>query len=135
MKIKLLGLTLLLVSALLAMTACDTALTVGSKTIGIRSGEFIYTDGYLRTTYPFPIDVVWVACEKTLADLKATEITRIRKIATGTFTALIQDEKVQISVDYVEKAMTSVSIMTGTGGNNLASQLIHDRIAGNLKKP
>jgi hypothetical protein len=134
MKIKLLGLAML-VSALLAMTACDTALTVGSKTVGIRSGEFIYTDGYLRTTYPFPIDVIWEACEKTLTDLKATEITRIRKIATGTFTAMIQDEKVQISVDYVEKAMTSVSIMTGTGGNNLASQLIHDRIAVNLKKP
>jgi hypothetical protein len=117
------------------MTACDTAVTVGSKTIGIRSGEFIYTDGYLRTTYTFPIEVVWKACEKTLTDLKAIEVTRIKKIATGTFTAMIQDEKVLISVDYVEKAMTSVSVMTGTGGNNLASQLIHDRIADNLKHP
>jgi hypothetical protein len=124
----------LTVSVLLMTTACDTALTVGSKTIGVRSGEFIYTDGYLRATYTFPIEVVWKACEKTLADLKATEVSRIKKIATGTFTAMIQDEKVTISVDYIEKEMTSVSIMTGTGGNNLASQLIHDRIAGNLKK-
>jgi len=126
---------LLTASALLALTACDTALTVGSKTIGIRSGEFIYTDGYLRATYNFPLDVVWDACEKTLTDLKATEVSRIRKIAMGTFAATIQDEKVRISVEYVEKGMTSVSIMTGTGGNNLASQLIHERLAGNLPKP
>jgi len=123
------------IPAFVMTLACDTALTVGSKTVGIRSGEFIYTDGYLRTTYNFPLAVVWEACEKTLTDLKATEVSRIRKIATGTFTAMVQDEKVQISVEYVEKEMTSVSILTGTGGNNLASQLIHDRLAGNLAKP
>ena len=73
----------LLVPALLMITACDTALTVGSKTIGIRSGEFIYTDGYLRATYPFPLEKVWSACDKTLTDLKATDVEREKKIATG----------------------------------------------------
>ncbi len=48
---------------------------------------------------------------------------------------MIQDEKVRISVDYVEKEMTAVSIMVGPSGNNLASQLIHDRIATILKTP
>jgi hypothetical protein len=124
-----------LLPALLLITACDTALTVGSKTLGIRSGEFIYTDGYLRTTYTVAIDQVWSACEKTLTGLKATDVERIRKIATGTFVAVIQDEKVRISLEYVERGMTSVSVMAGTGGNNLASQLIHDRIASNLKTP
>ena len=102
MKRMLLQATLLL-PALLLITGCDTALTVGAKTIGIRSGEFIYTDGYLRATYLFPFEKVWTACEKTLTDMKATDVERIRKIAQGSFTAMIQDEKVRISVDYVEK--------------------------------
>lgn len=125
---------LLLIPALLTIAACDTALTVGSRTIGIRSGEFIYTDGYLRANYNFPMEKVWSACEKTLADLKATDVDRIKKIATGNFTAFIQDEKVRISVEYVEKEITAVSIMVGSG-NNLASQLIYDRIGNILKAP
>ena len=132
MKRKLLGL-MLLVPALLLITACDTALTVGTKTIGIRSGEFIYTDGYLRATYIFPFEKVWAACEKTVTDLKAVDVERVKKIATGNLTAMILDDKVRISVEYVEKGMTAVSIMVGPSGNNLASQLIHDRIANVLK--
>ena len=132
MKRKLLGL-MLLVPALLLITACDTALTVGTKTIGIRSGEFIYTDGYLRAAYIFPFEKVWAACEKTVTDLKAVDVERVKKIATGNLTAMILDDKVRISVEYVEKGMTAVSIMVGPSGNNLASQLIHDRIANVLK--
>lgn len=127
--------TAFLIPALLLIAGCDTALTVGAKTIGIRSGEFIYTDGYLRATYNFPFDKVWPACEKTLTGMKATDVERIRKIAQGTFTAMTHDEKVRISVDYVEKEITAVSIMVGTSGNNLASQLIHDRLATALKTP
>jgi hypothetical protein len=119
--------------ALLLTTACDTALTVGSKTVGIRSGELIYTDGYLRATYLFPMDTVWEACERTLTSLKATDIERLKQIATGTITAMVQEEKVRISVQYVERGMTSVSVMIGSSGNNLAAQLIHDRIGNNLK--
>jgi hypothetical protein len=127
--------TAFLIPALLLIAGCDTSLTVGAKTIGIRSGEFIYTDGYLRATYIFPFDKVWPACEKTLTGMKATDVERIRKIAQGTFTAMILDEKVRISVDYVEKEITAVSIMVGTSGNNLASQLIHDRLATTLTTP
>jgi hypothetical protein len=134
MKRKLLW-TAFFIPALLLIAGCDTSLTVGAKTIGIRSGEFIYTDGYLRATYIFPFDKVWPACEKTLTGLKATDVERIRKIAQGTFTAMIHDEKVRISVDYVEKEITAVSIMVGTSGNNLASQLIHDRLVTTLKTP
>ncbi|MEK7826938.1 MAG: DUF3568 family protein [Thermodesulfobacteriota bacterium] len=127
--------TAFLIPALLLIAGCDTALTVGAKTIGIRSGEFIYTEGYLRATYNFPFDKVWPACEKTLTGMKATDVERIRKIAQGAFTAMSHDEKVRISVDYVEKEITAVSIMVGTSGNNLASQLIHDRLATMLKTP
>ena len=124
-----------LIPALLLIAGCDTSLTVGAKTIGIQSGDFIYTEGYLRATYNFPFDKVWPACEKTLTGMKATDVERVRKIAQGTFTAMIQDEKVRISVDYVEQGITAVSIMVGTSGNNLASQLIHDRLATTLRTP
>ncbi len=126
---------MLLIPALLLVASCDTALSVGSRTIGVRSGEFIYTDGYLRAIYNFPMEKVWMACEKTLTDLKATDVERIKKIATGNFTAFILDDKVRISVEYVEKEITAVSIMVGPSGNNLASQLIHDRIGNILKTP
>jgi len=122
-----------LIPAFLLIAGCDTSLTVGTKTIGVRSGEFIYMDGYLRATYLFPFDKAWRACGKTLIDMKATDIERIRKIAQGSFTATIQDEKVRISVDYVDKETTAVAIMVGASGNNLASQLLHDRIANTLK--
>lgn len=124
---------LLALAAILITTACDTSLSVGRKTIGIRSWEVIYTDGFLRTTFPFSLDKVWTACDKTLTDFQAEDIRRDRKIATGKLTALIQDEKIQILVDYLEKEVTAVSIMVGPTGSALGSQLIHDRIAAVLK--
>ena len=132
MKRMLLGL-IFLVPAIFIIAACDTSLSVGRKTIGIRSGGFIYTDGYLRSTYPFPFEKVWSACIKTLLDLNAVDGEQERKIATGELTALIQDDKVRISVDYVEKEITAVSVMAGSSGSSLASQFIHDRIAAVLK--
>ncbi len=132
MKKKLSGL-FIAVAALPLLFGCDTALTVGSKTVGIRSGSFLYEDGYLRTTYHASFEAVYAACEKTLAGLKATDIERIRNISQGSFTALLMDEKIRINVDYLEKGMTAVSVMVGTAGNKIAAQLLHDRIAENLK--
>lgn len=132
MKKILLGF-MLFASVLLFITACDTSLSVGRKTIGIRSGGFVYTDGYLRATYLFNIEKVWSACIKTLLDLNAEDGEQERKIATGKLTALIQGDKVRISVDYVEKEITAVSVMAGPSGNALASQFIHERIAAVLK--
>ena len=134
MKISFLR-VILLVTALLPIAACDTALSVGSRTIGVRSGEFIYTDGYLRTTYNFPLEKVWAACDKTLTELKAVDVEREKAIATGKFTAFIQDDKVRINVSYVERDITAVAIMVGPSGNNLASKLIYDRIEIRLKTP
>ena len=134
MKKKLWG-AMFLIPAFLLITGCDTSLTVGAKTIGVRSWEFIYIDGYMRATYTAPFDKVWAACNRTLTGMKATDVEPMRKIAHGTFTAMVQDEKVRITVDYVEKEITAVSIMVGMSGNNLASQLLHDRIAIALKAP
>jgi len=119
---------------IILIAGCDTALIVGSKTIGVSSGNFVYTDGYLDTSYNFPLDKVWKACEQTLADMKASAVERERKISSGTLTAIAHDEKVQIVVEYVSRIQTSVSIRVGVSGNNIASQLIHDKIANKLLK-
>ena len=134
MRRKSLGL-FIAIAALPLLFGCDTALTVGSKTVGIRSGSFLYEDGYLRATYNSPFDIVFAACEKTLKSMKATDIGLSRKISHGDFTAMLQDEKIRIDVDYVEKGTTAVSVMAGTAGNKIAAQLIHERIAENLKTP
>ena len=111
---------------------CDAALMVGDKTIGVSSGDFIYTDGYLNRFYNFPLDKVWTACEHTLADMKASVVEKERKIASGKITATAYDEKMQIMVEYISKTQTSVSVRVGVSGNNMASQLIHDKIANKL---
>ena len=123
----------LLVSILL-IVGCDTALVVGGRTVGISSGQFIYTEGLLMMEYNLPFEEIWKACEKTLAEMKASGVETNRKIATGKITASIEEEKVVISIEYVSKDTTTVSIRVGIGGNNLASQLIHEKIGHNLWK-
>jgi hypothetical protein len=123
-----------LIIGALFISGCDAALVRGGRIIGIHSGEFIYSDGYLRVNYKFPLDIVWNACEKTVVDMKGSGIEKNKKIATGTITATIQDEKVTIMVEYESKEVTTVSILVGIAGNNIASQLIHEKIGGNLQK-
>jgi hypothetical protein len=123
------------VIGILLIAGCDTALTVGSQTIGVSSGNFIYTDGYLMASYNYPIDKVWKACEKTLADMKATAVEKNLKIATGKIAAIAYDEKIQIVVEYESKNQSTVSVRVGLSGNNIASQLILDKITNNLQKP
>jgi hypothetical protein len=120
---------------LILIAGCDTALTVGGRTIGVSSGNFIFTDGYLTTSYNYPIDKVSKICEKTLIDMKASAIERKQKISTATISATAHDEKINIVVEYMSKDQTSVSVRVGLSGNAMASQLIHDKIAENLMKP
>jgi Protein of unknown function (DUF3568). len=126
--------SLLLLAALL-LASCNAALVMNDKIIGISSGQFVYQDGNLISDYKADIDLVWKACEKSVTELKATDIQKERKISTGMIKAVIQDEKVTIKVEYVAKDLTSVSIFVGMVGNNMASRLIHDKIAGNLVNP
>jgi len=105
---------------------------VGNKTVGVRSGQFIFIDGNLKTEYHFPFDKVWNASEKALADMKAIGINRERKMANGTLTGIIGNEKVAILIDYLGRERTLVSVMVGPVGNNLASRMVHDKITANL---
>ena len=124
---------LLCISVLLIL-GCDAALTVGDRTIGVSSGNFVFTDGYLSASYNFPFDKVWKACEKTLTDMKASDLEEKKKISTGAMNAIVQDEKVQITLEYISPEKTLVSVRIGMAGNNMASQLLHEKIANNLLK-
>lgn len=113
---------------------CDASFTVGNRTIGVNSGNFIFTDGSLTTNYNYPFDEAWKACEQTLADMKVTAVEKNLKIASGSMNGIAQDEKLQIHVEYVSKNQTSVSVRVGMSGNNMASRLIHEKIANNILK-
>ena len=124
----------LLFLVFLLLTGCDAAINMNGKIASINSGKFLYQDGNLVSDYKANIDMVWQACEKSVAELKATDIQKERKISTGMIKAVIQDEKVVIKVEYIDRDLTSVSVFVGTVGNNMASRLIHDKIIGNLGK-
>lgn len=109
---------------LMMLTGCNAAVNIQGKVAGIDSGRFFYQDGNLVTEYKMDIDVVWRACEKTVTDLKATEIQKERKISGGMIEAVIDEDKVTIKVEYLGRDSTSVSISVGATGNNMASRLI-----------
>lgn len=114
---------------------CNAAVNMNGKVMGVSSGQFIYQDGSLISNYKADLDRVWKACEKAILDLKGTDIRKERKIATGSVKAMIQDEKVSISIEYIDKNTTSVAVFVGVAGNNIASKLIHERIARFLVEP
>jgi hypothetical protein len=117
------------------LAGCDAAINMNGKVMSVSSGQFIYQDGNLFSNYKADIDLVWAACEKTVTELKGRDIQRERKISTGTIKAIIQDEKVIISVEYITNGSTSVAVFVGVAGNNMASRLIHEKIAGKLVNP
>jgi hypothetical protein len=108
---------------------------MNGTTMGVSSGQFIYQDGYLVANYKAEINSVWTACEKAVKDLKAVDVQKDRKIAVGSIKATIQDEKVTILVEYVAIDLTTVSVIVGIAGNNMASRMIQDKIASNIVKP
>jgi DNA-binding ferritin-like protein (Dps family) len=101
---------------------------------GPLSGTYVWLNGEMKTDYYFPFDTVWAAVEKTVADMKATDVMPEKEIAQGKITALINDEKVTFSLKYKSKNQTTVSVRVGAIGNKLSSQLIHDKIADNLRR-
>jgi Protein of unknown function (DUF3568). len=125
----------ILLFAIFLLCGCDAALVMNGKIMGVNSGSFIYQDGYLTTNYKADINSVWTACEKALKDLKAVNVQKNRKIATGSIKTTIQDEKVTILVEYVATNLTTVSVIVGIAGNNMASKMIQDKIASNIVIP
>jgi hypothetical protein len=118
----------------LVLSGCATALVVGGAAVGAGTGTYLYVNGELRTDYSGSFDKVWAACERTVAELRGTEVQPSREIARGSIKAVINDERVKIEVTYRAKNQTNVSIRVGWLGNKMSSQLLHDKIAANLAK-
>ncbi len=132
MKSKIL--LVVLVSFISAVSGCTSAVVMGDRVIGVESGNFVNTDGTVRSDYKYPFDRVWDASIKSVFDLKGTEVFKDRKISRGEIDAVMKEEKIKITVLYVEKELTSVTVRVGLAGNNFASQVILDKIRENLSK-
>ena len=124
---------LLVIPALFTFSGC--AVLLGGAAIGAgASGTYLYIDGEMKTDYYAPFDKVWVAVEKTVADMQGLDVMRSREIAQGSVNAVINQDKVFFTLKYKEKNVTTVSVRVGMLGNKLGSQLLHDKIAENLAK-
>ncbi len=123
-----------LVVMVMALVTAGCYVGVGEKMVGFESGRFFYSDGVLKTDYKVPFDQAWTACEKVLAEMKATDVVKKKKIGTGTIDAILSDDNVRIAVEYVAKDITSVGVRVGKAGNNMASQLLQDKIKNYLAK-
>ncbi len=126
---------LLLFAIVCLLFGCNAAMVINGKVMGISSGAFIYEDGYLTTQYKADIEPVWKACEKAVNELNGQQTQKERNISTGSIKTVISDEKVIILVEYIGKDLTSVSVLSGVVGNNMADRIIQDKIAANIGKP
>jgi hypothetical protein len=124
----------LLVGLLALATLTGCAVVAGDTVMGYESGKFVYHDGSLQSTYKYPFDQVWEASRKAMSDLKATDIQEDRKIEKGTIEGVLTEEKVKITVEYLTRTDTTVSVRVGTAGSNVAAKYVLDRIEANLKK-
>jgi hypothetical protein len=123
----------LLIIIIFFTSGCAVAV-VGGAAAGAGSGTYFYINGELKTDYYYSFDKVWSACEKTVADMRGLDVEPLKEIGSGKITAMIENEKVQITANYKAKNVTTVSVRVGVIGDKLASQLLHDKIADNLTR-
>lgn len=123
----------LLIIVIFFTPAC-APLVVGGAAAGAGSGTYFYINGELKTDYYYSFEQVWSACEKTVADMRGLDVEPLKEIGSGKITAMIENEKVQITANYKAKNVTTVSVRVGLMGDKLASQLLHDKIADNLMR-
>jgi hypothetical protein len=124
---------LLLIVGVFFTSGCPAAV-VGGAAVGAGSGTYFYIDGEFKTDYYYSLEKVWSACEKTVADMRGLDVEPLKEIGSAKITAMIENEKVQITANYKAKDVTTVSVRVGVMGDRLASQLLHDKIADNLTK-
>ncbi|HET57510.1 MAG TPA: DUF3568 family protein [Deltaproteobacteria bacterium] len=107
-------------------------LIVGGAAVTAGAGTYVYVQGELKTDYPNSFEEVWAACERVVADMQAIDVVPSKEIGNARIEALIDNERVRISVQYKSKNLTNVSVRVGVLGDRTASQRIHDKIAANL---
>ena len=123
----------LLIIVIFFTSGCAAAVVSGAA-VGAGSGTYFYVNGELKTDYYYPFDRVWSACEKTVADMRGLDVEPVKEIGSGKITAMIANDKVQITAIYKAKDVTTVSVRIGVMGDRLGSQLLHDKIAENLTR-
>jgi hypothetical protein len=123
---------LMLVFSILTLSACGSEILVIGGMLGAGAGTYYYIDQELVTDYNAPIERVWSACEKTVADMRGKEVEPNREIGAGTIQAIINDDRVKFKVSYKARDLTTVGIRVGLLGNKTSAQLIHDKIQENL---
>ncbi|MDD5476236.1 MAG: DUF3568 family protein, partial [Syntrophales bacterium] len=84
------------------LSACTSAVMVGDRVVGVRSGKFFYTDGTLKTDYGVPFEIAWNASEKALLGMNATILDKEKKISSGTDNAHMEGEDVRVVIEYIE---------------------------------
>ena len=124
----------ILIAGVFAVSGCTAPIMAGLAAGSVGSGTYFYVKGEMVTDYFFSFDNVWAACKKVVADKHGINVEPYKEISQGTIDAMIDDEKVHISVKYKAKDVTTVAVRVGIIGNSLASQLLHDKITDNLLK-
>jgi hypothetical protein len=69
-----------------------------------------------------------------VADMRGLDVETLKEIGSGKISAMIENEKVQITANYKAKNVTTVSLRVGAMGDRLASQLLQDKIADSLTR-
>jgi len=120
----------ILLAGILFFAGCSVQL--GDRVAGIHGGKFFYTEGNLVVNYDVSLERTWKASEKTMADIQASDIEVDRKVSGGVLTGTLKGEDIRISLKYLEKELTQVSVRVGLTGNSIAAEMIQTKIKKNL---
>ena len=123
--------------ALIVLMCCFSlygcpVLVVGGAAVAGGTGTYYYVEGEMKTDYYFSVDAVWSAVEKTIADMKGSDVEPDKD--GGKIVAVINDEKVTFRAVYKDKDLTTLGVRVGPVGNQAAAKVIQDRVADNLLK-
>jgi len=124
---------ILLLFGLFLVSGCAAVAVGGAALVGA-GGAYSYYNGIMKADYHSSFEKTWTACERTVADMRGTDVEPYREISKGTISAVIEGKKVFFSVDYKTKDVTTVAIRVGHLGDRLASQRLHDKVGDNITK-
>lgn len=115
------------------VTGC-AAVAVGTGIVASGLGTYYYVKGELRTDYYAGFEKVWVATEKTVANMGGVDVVPEKKIGYGSISTTINGEKVVFKVSYKDKNITTVGIRVGAFGDERASKRLHGKISDFLRE-
>jgi hypothetical protein len=109
-------------------------LVIGGLGAGAGTGTYYYSQGAIHGSYSFPLDKVWAACEKTMSDLRAKDVKKTKAIGSAEISSTINDVKTEITLEYLERNNTAITIRKGRFGDETASKFLYDKIRDNISQ-